>query len=287
MVQVNNSSVTAFRRVRSQELRTPGSAKHEKTRAELAASVHKSAAAAPLPDERARHRPRTAASRPGERGRGGIPAGAGPSPLPPPLRNGGTAPRARDREPAPPCWTGREAAAISHRIPLRARGWRSGRPVPPRRGCALTGSHPWAPQTKRGLTPFSSGQDGARGLGHRVHPRSPSRRSFCPGRARLTGEEKVPVPRLGTACPSTSRAAAGRTAGGRDHREGSRGELLGLPGTERVIPGDGAQPNKISERSLWIVLVHKSRALKALKFQRLKKEKRPVDTRQDFKSSSV
>lgn len=84
MVQVNNSSVTAFRRVRSQELRTPGSAKHEKTRAELAAPVHKSAAAAPLPDERARHRPRRAASRPGKRGRGGIPAGAGPSPLPPP-----------------------------------------------------------------------------------------------------------------------------------------------------------------------------------------------------------
>lgn len=72
----------------------------------------------------------------------------------------------------------------------------------------------------------------------------------APGCARLTGEQKVRVPLPGAAIatrdgyrlPEHFPGGRGLDGERRDRPEGSRAELLGLPGLERVIPRDGALP---------------------------------------------
>lgn len=141
----------------------------------------------------------------------------------------------------------------------------------------------------------------------------------------LMGEEKVQVLLPGAAIAKRDRnrplralpvrlwgAAAGRPGAGGSHGPG-RMEGSGAPpasvGREAKPPvlhgwcphGHGAgskqrgspalltrgQPRKDSKRSLWTALVRKCRALRALKFQTLREDKKPVDTWHDFKSSPI
>lgn len=121
-------------------------------------------------------------------------------------------------------------------------------------------THPSAPQTKRGLTPFPRAMTVLGGLGHRVHPRSPFRRSFCPGRARLcrsNGGGESPRPPPGHRLPEHFPCGRGPDRGWPRPPQGlPRGAAWaawhGARYSRRWSPAlmTRAQPNKISERSL-------------------------------------
>lgn len=198
-----------LRWIRSRELRTPGSAKHGKTRAELAASVHRTAAALSLPDSRARRTPGTHASRP--------PPGSGAAPGRAPPRYAMAAPplpAGPGRAPPQGHVTGSQRRHVGRggkRRPPSGTASRSaqgaaGRPSAPaategQRGCVLTGrrrslTHPSSPQTKRGVIPFPRAMTVLGALGLRVHPATPPAGPSAlaaPGCAPLTEPSRPPL----------------------------------------------------------------------------------------------